>query len=156
LVGSQRLVIRDTRFDDVPQIFVLGGLAKALYVDCDSARTLTGLTERHARPPSDGAWNAVAALVEGAVSDAAIDLSLTRAREEGWPIVSLSGNWNAPDIPSILRSLVEAGLMVAEGECFLSLACRCNDLARFFGGKSGFSADIVSVAESRNLPVETE
>jgi ribosomal peptide maturation radical SAM protein 1 len=156
LVGSRRLVIRDTRFDDVPQIFVLGGLAKALYLDCDSARTLSGLTARHACPPSDAAWNAVVALLEGAVSDPAIDLILRRAGEEGWPMVRVSRNWDAQDIPGILHSLVEAGLMVREGDSFLSLACRCDDLARFLGEKSGFSSDLVSVAKSRNLPVAAE
>jgi ribosomal peptide maturation radical SAM protein 1 len=152
--GSQELLIRDTRREGPPRLFLLAGLARRLYLACDAARSLESLV-RLAEEPPEGAEAALRALVEGVPYDVAIEVSLRSAAARGHSIERAPGGDAAAGVPAIVGWLLDSGLVATERERYLALACRCLDPTRFVGGGEGVTANLRSLAATRNLSVVT-
>jgi ribosomal peptide maturation radical SAM protein 1 len=123
--GSRRALIRDTRADGAPRHYLLEGLARRVYEECDAGRPLSRLVALADEPdrPHEGHP------VEGIIAlehDLAIEIMLERAAEHDWPVVRIGGGEAAP-IEELLEAMEEPGLMTRDGDWWISLACRTDD-----------------------------
>ncbi len=151
VASGRRVLIRDTRYDGPPRLYLLTNAAAALYQDCDVGKSRAQLESEYAVEETEPAPDFLSSLLDGLEEEAVIERILRRARHADHPVRRL--DLQRRDVRGLLSELLAARLMNAEGELVFSLACRMDDPRDLFESKSREFAALNNMAATRDVIV---
>jgi ribosomal peptide maturation radical SAM protein 1 len=143
-----RAVIHDTRGIGAPAWIVLQGAARDVYLSCDAVAARAELAavaqQRTARRAQwEDAFTA---------DEILLDLLLERAHARGDAVAEIEGNGH--DLDRILDVLIGRGVLAAEHDRYVALACLAKSLDALLGSAPRIDHDRLNLAALRNVAFE--